>query len=261
MKKKLIMGAVSGYNFEQIRPFIVSLRKAGYTGDVCFFAADLPERTLAYLKLLDVDVVSLPQEEHFSGMAVSITRFMLYQAVLSRQGDAYEGVMLTDVRDVLFQRDPFEFDYSGKVCCFLEDDGMRIQDCPMNAEWLRSKYGETTLARIGHNPISCVGTIIGSVPQVLLYLERLLEDLQPPFNIPGDDTAVHNYMLYTHQITDVSLFANENGPVMTLGYKKTHSFQFNAAGLLLNDAGEIVNTLHQYDRHPLLVERLSFLYD
>lgn len=260
MKKNLVMGAVSGYDFSLIRPFVVSLRKTGFAGDICLFASGITDRTRHYLQLLDVQVVTLPQEEQFSGMAISITRFMLYQAFLARQDMDYEGVMLTDVRDVLFQLDPFAFDLSGKVCCFLEAEEKRIIDCPMNSEWLRSKFGNTVLAGIGHNPISCVGTIIGGQPQVQAYLKALLEYLTPPFTIPGDDTAVHNYLIYMRQIPEVAIFANEDGPVITVGYKSADTLSFDGSGLLLNAAGKIVNTIHQYDRHPQLSEKLSFLY-
>lgn len=260
MKKNLVMGAVSGYEFDQISPFVISLRKTGFAGDICFFASGLSDRTRHYLNLLDVQVMNLPQEEQFLGMAVSITRFFLYQAFLARSDADYEGIMLTDVRDVIFQRDPFAFDFSGKVCCFLEAAEKRIADCPMNSDWLRVKFGGEVLASLGDKPISCVGTIVGGLPQVQGYLEVMLRYLTPPFSIPGDDTAVHNYLVHTCSVPDLALFANEDGPVMTLGYKPANSLVFDDSGFVLNGAGQVVNTLHQYDRHPLLVEKLAFLY-
>ncbi|WP_054691805.1 hypothetical protein [Geotalea toluenoxydans] len=161
MKKNLVMGAVSGYDFSLISPFVVSLRKTGFTGDICFFASGISDRTKHYLRLLDVQVVTLPQEEPFTGMAISITRFMLYQAFLARQDMDYEGVMLTDVRDVVFQVDPFAFDFSGKICCFLEAEEKRIIDCPMNCEWVRSKFGDAVLAEIGiiQSPVSALSSV------------------------------------------------------------------------------------------------------
>jgi hypothetical protein len=47
-QKNLILGAVKGYEFEQIKPFLTSLKNSGFKGDVCFVAANLsPETTEA----------------------------------------------------------------------------------------------------------------------------------------------------------------------------------------------------------------------
>jgi hypothetical protein len=36
--------------------------------------------------------------------------------------------MLTNIRDVIFQKDPFTFSIDEKLCCFLEREGVELID-------------------------------------------------------------------------------------------------------------------------------------
>jgi hypothetical protein len=47
--RPLIMGIASGHSAAQLRPFVVSLRRAGYAGEVCLFVDRLDEETLRLL--------------------------------------------------------------------------------------------------------------------------------------------------------------------------------------------------------------------
>ena len=181
---------------------------------------------------------------------VYCVRFPLYYLYLARHRDKYARVMLSDVRDVVFQRDPFDFEFEEGLCFFMEDDREPMKNCPYNSTWLRTGYGEDALREVGEEIASCSGTTIGSTGAVMHYLELMVDHMLRLESHPaGMDQGVHNYLLYKNEIKNVKLFPNRLGPVFTMGKTVDLLTQFNAEGLVLNKDGTVAHVLHQYDRH------------
>jgi hypothetical protein len=297
--KNLVMGLVKGYSFEQLRPFVASLRETGYDGDICLFYADTDERTLASLREYGVELVpfkykplnllfkrvypyaimnrllKLPQfNELFAGLVglaasarggdrnvaryriaarflnVYCIRFPLYYVHLARSAGKYANVLISDVRDVIFQRDPFDFDLGDEVCVFLEDGRDRIRDCRYNTNWLRLGFGDGAVEEVGDNLVSCSGVTLGSYRAMMHYLEVMNEHLLRLKSHPnGMDQGVHNYVLYKQCLKGVRVFANGRGPVLTMGKTADMPTRFDETGRVLNDDGTVPSVLHQYDRH------------
>ena len=297
--KNLVMGLVKGYSFEQLRPFVASLRETGYDGDICLFHADTDERTLTALREYGVELVPFKYEplnllskrvypyaimnrllklpranELFAdlvGLAASTRggdrnvkryriaarflnvyciRFPLYYIHLARSAGKYANVLISDVRDVIFQRDPFDFDLGDEVCCFLEDERDRIRDCRYNTNWLKLGFGPGAVEEVGDNLVSCSGVTLGSYRAMMHYLEVMNEHLLRLKSHPnGMDQGVHNYVLYKRRLKDVRLFANGRGPVLTMGKTTDLPTRFDEQGRVLNDDDTVPGVLHQYDRH------------
>jgi hypothetical protein len=177
-------------------------------------------------------------------------RYPLYYLYLARHQDKYARVMLSDVRDVVFQRDPFDFEFEAGLYFFLEDDREPIKNCPYNSMWLRTGYGEDTLRELGEEVASCSGTTIGRTAAVMQYLELMVDHMLRLKSHPaGIDQGVHNYLLYKNEIQDVTLVPNRRGPVFTMGKTVDLQTPFDAEGFVLNQDGTVAHVLHQYDRH------------
>lgn len=301
--KNLVMGLVKGYQYEQIRPFVASLRGSGYTGDICLFYSDLDAEAVRSLREYEVDMVPFtmgtvnlllkrvyifsllnklyrsplkyiyPMHKLYYGLVdissrrsenehlqksriaaktfnVYCVRYPLYYLYLARHHDKYEKVMLSDVRDVVFQRDPFDFDSDDGLCFFLEDDRELMKNCPYNSMWLRTGYGEEALRDVGDEIASCSGITIGGTAAIMKYLELMVDHmLRLKFHPSGMDQGVHNYLLYKREVKDVKLFPNRLGPVFTMGKTVDLPTQFDKKGFVLNKDGTIAHVLHQYDRH------------
>ena len=158
--------------------------------------------------------------------------------------------MLSDVRDVIFQRDPFDFEFADSLCVFLEDDREVMKDCPHNSAWLKTAYGEKTLLELGDNVASCSGVTIGTTAEVMNYLELMVDQmLRLKFHASGMDQGVHNYLLYEEKIENVRLFPNRRGPVFTMGKTVDLPTRFDAEGFVVNENGTVPHVLHQYERH------------
>lgn len=266
--KNLILGVAVDYGFEDLRPFLVSLRNVGYQGDLVLFVSGLGRRTLASLRKLGARTIPVKLQypylrdiraygtlpvAHAGGMPPNCARYIMYYLYLLEHGGAYDRVLITDVRDVIFQRDPFDFPFQRGLYCFLEDRSQTIASEPHNAGWLVDAGGETTLRELGGNVISCSGVTVGDTASILGYLERMnvmLLRIRPQW---GTDQGVHNYLIYTRALPNLMLVKNETGPVLTLGLVTEP--RLDAAGRLVNRDGSIPNVVHQYDRHDVLNRR------
>lgn len=184
---------------------------------------------------------------------VDVARFFWAWSYLSRAVSAYRNVMLTDVRDVVFLRNPFEFPIADNLCCFLEDEHAQLGTQPNNRGWLAAAYGPGAVASLGALPISCSGVTIGTSSAVLEYLTVMVDELARLHRQPsGIDQGVHNYLLHTGRLANVRLLASGNGPVLTIGIMA----KTDAAELVHARIGD-ANVIHQYDRHPELTETLA----
>jgi hypothetical protein len=302
--KNLVMGLVKGYKYEQIRPFLASLRASGYSGDVCLFYSDLDPSAVQSLREYDVDMVPFtmgstnlvlrrvynfsllnklyssplnsvyPMHRLFASLVDKISsrgngnqhiarariaaktfnvycvRFPLYYLYLDQKRGQYANVMLSDVRDVIFQHDPFDFDFGDDLCVFLEDDRQQMGDCPYNSLWLRTGFGDKVLSELGHEIAACSGVTIGGYQAVMEYLELMVDHmLRLQAHPSGMDQGVHNYLLYTHQLENARIFHNRLGPVFTMGKTVDLPTAFDGEGFVVNQDGTRPFVLHQYDRH------------
>lgn len=260
-KKNLVLGILDNYSFHQVQKFFLSLRKSGYKGDTCMLVgSNTTPGTLRKLRQCGVRILLFPDLEHLPEQNLAAARFRfpqpinyfnyrhyLYYDFLLRHKDEYDHVLLTDVRDVYFQRDPFDFDIRDGLYCALEGKTKKLRDCSFNGRWLEFIYGKQGLDEIGDNIISCAGTTWGTTRSMLDYLEKMLSEIEKlPDAKTAIDQAIHNYLLYKHVLQDVHFLTNDDGIVLTLSYE--HSYTIGADDLVRASNGRVVNVLHQFDR-------------
>ncbi|MHA1381581.1 MAG: hypothetical protein ACTSRG_24705 [Candidatus Helarchaeota archaeon] len=269
IKKNLILGAIKGYNIQQLQPFIFSLKRSGFKGDLVLFFSDISTKTYKYLYKQGVKLIPfndnfpfinvsninriLPNIS-FNKISIECSRYIMYFIYLSKNLKKYSMVMLTDVRDVVFQRNPFDFSNNNGICCFLEGKRTWINKCAVNSNWIKFAFGKKGLDKIGDNIISCSGVTIGETSKIMDYLKKMITYFTQIRLKHGIDQAVHNYLIYTNQLEDLELFENEKGPVYTIGHKAKEKIKLNENGLIINENGNVVNIIHQYDRRPFLIK-------
>jgi hypothetical protein len=192
-------------------------------------------------------------EYHLEGL--QSLRYLHYLRYLTSSAADADVVMLTDVRDVYFQRDPFAEPVTG-LELYLEDDSVRIGHDAFNTRWLRHLYGDTEVERLRGRPVSCSGTVIGTRAAVVSYLEEMTSELLRRRRPMGShDQGVHNGLLLQGRLRRPTVVRNGSGRVLTLG--RMRSFASAADGTVLNADGSVPAVLHQWDRHAALVERFA----
>ena len=191
---------------------------------------------------------------------ISSGRYFHYYDYLVRQPVRFERVMLTDVRDVLFQGDPFAFRLPQPLLFFLEGRGQRIGTEHYNRKWLLQLYGRRAFRSLADQPIVCSGVTIGQSRAILHYLELMCDELarltSRMYGRVGRDQGVHNYLIWRNCFPQAALLENGRGPVLTMDVEALERLRGAPNGALLNDDGSRVAVVHQYDRHPGCAEQL-----
>ena len=260
----LVLGAIKGLEFDELKPFLHSLFQTGFDGKVVFYVGQASQPTCKALDDLGVEILTVDEHNTFTALPINALRYFVYEQYLAGLAELPEKILLADVRDLVFQRDPFEIDPGDGLCCFLESDDMRLGTCVANSGWLACAYGKEVLERVGRQKISCSGTTLGTGAAVRNYLAamtaglRAIDERTPNIMhvIAGIDQCVHNYLLYSDALPGTRLYSHEAGPIATLNYVAPEEFRFDDCGHLLNHKGDPYHVIHQYDRYEELAKMI-----
>lgn len=273
-EKNLIMGVINNYSFYHISNFLFTLKQTNFKGHTCLFTGpSIGPDTIVKLHLLGIETVSYTETfpfindahpENFKTLPEPIHiynyRHFLYYDYLLKNGHLYKNVLITDVKDVVFQQDPFQFGPENYLYVAMESPTVPLGDCEWNAPWLEAGYDKATFDALKDKQIICAGTTLAPTALMMAYLKRLLEEM---FVIKDAydtaDQAMHNRLIYDNIIKPVKKVSNFEGPLLTMGYEK--SYQLNKQKHLVNKDGSLVAVIHQYDRHPELNKLYTFRSD
>ena len=188
-------------------------------------------------------------------------RFLLFGKYLEK--NRYDYVMIADIRDVIFQKDPFDFEINNKIISFSESKIIPLELSEINKNWILNAYGEKIYNEMKCHPVICAGVTIGNYGSMLRYLNSMIEEIIKitPLNgyILGIDQGLHNYIFRYSNNNEVK--SNFEGPVLTLASDSLDQIKFNNDGLLVNKDNSIINVVHQYDRHDELLLHFKKLFD
>ena len=215
----------------------------------------------AYLRERGIRTVLFPAEAYpFSD--VMLARWFAYRDYLRRRlakGKRYRNILITDVRDVIFQKPLFSM-----ACAALEFQfeapEPRIGACPINSNWVRKGLGEAALGALAQKRITCAGTVSGRQAGILQYIDAVTGLIgvlnEEGLAASGVDQGVHNYIAYNVMIED-AVFLDNFRRVATLHYVDGASLRADAYGRVVNPDGSVSELAHQWDRHPHLVAAIE----
>jgi hypothetical protein len=185
---------------------------------------------------------------------ISCGRYFVYFRYLYKNSGRFARVLLTDVRDVMFQSNPFHYaTYPGLFA--FKDPIVCLGDEPLNVRWIKNLFGEEYCQSLRGQRIFCSGTTLGDALSIVAYLHKmcliLIQALPRLVGQIGDDQAAHNYLLWERRIPNVIICENGENAVMTLKNALSESLVLDKNGQLLNFDGSPAPVLHQYDFHPI----------
>lgn len=181
------------------------------------------------------------------------SRYLYYQDFLTRLDHRYDRIVLSDVKDVVFQRDPSLAPVPAALNFYLESSRYSIGREPQNASWMRQLYGEATLAQMSGHPISCSGTTIGEHGAVLDYLDALISEMHRVIGRvrdPGFDQGVHNWLIRSGRFPSAALEENGKGAVLTMGIEDPEILAETSEGDIFMPPHPVPALVHQYNWHP-----------
>ena len=270
------MGVAKDYCFNDIKPFVLSLRESGYKGHLVLFVTEIDTSISDVADKYGIELIIYqeiyPYIDNKSENAIPTTfdtelhlvayRFVIYYLYLLENCGRFANIFLADLRDIVFQKDPFDTALSNnQLYCFLESQELSLKhDTTHNAQWVVDTLGKEALNEIGDKHISCAGTTLGTYDSILDYLKQMVGYLLTTPSAFGCDQAIHNYMIHADKLKTLTLIKNGEGSVLTIGRIPHGTIKIDQSGNLLNSNNSIPNTLHQYDRHPDINQRIMSNY-
>lgn len=206
MKKDVIVGGASNYDWNALKYWINSIKLSGFKGDIVLVATNIKKETIEklvnekillelYGKLQDNgDVTSVSN----GNIPASVERFFYIWHFLRTKGSNYRFVVSTDTRDVIFQDDPsiwlennLTSSDKGLVAPF---EGLRYEDEPWNNGNLYQGYGPYVHDFYKTMDIYNVGVLAGT-PESMRDIFFMVFQMAMHYSIPGVDQAAFNIIL------------------------------------------------------------------
>jgi hypothetical protein len=287
-----VITAATGYTDADLQPFLKSLARACPEVKVFLIAytRDLPRVKELQRKYPFIEPVYVPHKldrggrvyrwvaQHFineeyssSGslwrflgrysLHIMLERYFIALELLRAHPNAFENVLLSDSRDVVFQQNPFTRIGQSLVSGLEETT---IGCCVMNSDWIRHLYGSNVYNQMFNRRVVCAGITLGPAYQMEQYLVAMCAEiwkcLPKVALIAQYDQGIHNYLIYTDKVR-LELTDNRAGIIATLHYENPSNIQTDGAGGVVTVQGKVPAIVHQYDRHRNLVsfvtERLA----
>jgi hypothetical protein len=259
----LILGFATGYKPHMIAPFVESVRTHGqFAGKILLFVDPAARELADYLRGYDIEpVVFDPSTSPL--VYVGLVRNFAYFQYLREQwnsGAVFNQILLTDVRDVIFQKPVF-----GTPCDELE---FHLEEPTIGESWFNRRglelaCGKRALQALSSRTISCSGTVSGRATGIFDYLaQKLLLALSLPEaarSTWGVDQGLHNYILYAG-LTRAAISKPNFARVASLAFVKGRAVSCDAEGRVINPDGKISEIAHQWDRHRHLTKGICAVY-
>jgi hypothetical protein len=267
----LILGFATGYKPYMVAPFVESLRLHGqFAGKIVLFVDPAARKMANYLRDQDIEAIAFDLSRSPVN-SLLIARFFAYFEYLREQWNAgaiFNQILLTDVRDVIFQRalfgipcDELEFYLEGPSHFGAPS---LIGEDSFTSRWLEIACGKQVVETLSSRAVSCAGTVSGRAFGIFNYLAQMQLLTMGLSEVAlstkwGIDQALHNYILYTG-LTRTGSCKPNFARVATLGVIQGNTLTCDAKGRIVNPNGEISEIAHQWDRHRHLTIAICSSY-
>jgi hypothetical protein len=249
IKPDLLIGLSLGFSYEKVRGFIRSFRRFNQEAHVALILACADKASLdefSYHARRERVELSTPRQIPIGFITRTNWRYFAYQNYL-RNNQKYRRVLLSDVRDVFFQGDPFGLPIPNDVVCAVENS--LIGQNRLNVLWLYKAYGAAMTQAMANRRVSCSGTTIGSYDGISRYCSLMCEEIQTHQHVETTDQAYHNFVYWNKNPGFMSLDVEERF-FNTVGSKKPEIFEIDQDQVRVD--GVLSIAVHQYDRHESL---------
>ncbi len=237
------------------KAFLETLQASGADTDVVIFFRKLAPATYAYLAERGVTLIPFRMWKRWNG-PIHTWRFVLFARYAAEHYKEYDWIMTADLRDVIFQSDPFAGLSDRQVQFYLENAAYTLGSDQYYSRWMRRFIDPSLHAEYGRHRLACCGVILGGAPEMAAYLGALAPRLRSVslLNRPhiGADSAFQNLIAHVTHDVPGSLVEN-NIHVATMGLEPPGTYHIDPAGNVACADGHRPPILHQYDRLPALI--------
>jgi len=261
--KYTIIGCITKYGVEQIRPFIESIERSGFNGDKLMLVYEITQDTIEYLNVKGWKLIQSEPQQH-----IILQRFRdIYQVLHQYETDV---IIWVDVKDIVFQKDPTEWlnkNMNKDILAFSES--LKFGD----EEWARLNAGTSFPMEwdwLQNEEICCAGTIVGKKDAIRdLFIDIYRWSLTTSNREQLADQAAYNILIRLHQFKDKVQFVKQQegfAAQLHLKLKKgdilpyTEKLPTIDGSDVRNLKGELYTLVHQYDRNEELKKLIENKY-
>jgi hypothetical protein len=277
--KDLIVGCSTNYDWSKLKYWINSINESGFEGDKVLILMNCDKDTTQKVTDAGFSVIAFNQDKdgnliYQSQLMVHVERFIHIYKLL--KDNDYRYVITTDVRDVIFQKNPvkwLEENLSEQEDLVFSSESMKYKDEPWGRENITQCYGQGIYEDFKNNTIFNVGVLAGRGHAMRdLTLQLFLNCINRP--IPIVDQAVFNVMISRHPYVKTSMYMkSEEGWACQLGTtadpSKIDSFRPHLlepspkleGDKVVTSTGIEYTIVHQYDRVPEWKKVIEAKYD
>lgn len=282
--KDIVVGFITGYSFDKIEPWVNSLDRSGFTGTkamICYnidysVAEELVKRGYTILAFKKND--ELKRLEYKENFSIMVDRFLHLWYLLKQHKGQYRYIITTDVKDVVFQKNPSEWLEKNlgdkKINAACESMYYRDEDWGNHNIW--KAFGPLIHETYKDNLIYNAGVISGEFDTMLdVFLNIYMLCQGTSHHIEGGggpDQAAWNILLGMETYKNVARYTmsedawaaqlGTTGPQIAgkYGHLLVEKSPILVDNTVCNSAGEPFAIVHQYDRVPQWKEIIEKKY-
>ncbi len=270
----VVIGCITNYGWESVKLWANSLSRCGFKGRKIVILFNGREEL--YDKLIENgfevkvfnhypnhNIYHYPRE-----LVIVVDRFKYMRKFLFDDINSIRYVVATDVKDVIFQRNPIEYleDNLGDKKILVGSESIKYKDEDWGRNNFIKSFGEEEYNRIKDNIIYNAGTIAGKADVMFdfflnIYSLSKIANQQQVDGGGGPDQAAVNFLLNMYPYKNVTKFAKSKdawaAQLGTIANRKYINLLVDNQVTIFND--EICTQdktpftlVHQYDRYPQL---------
>lgn len=170
--KDLLISASTKYTKKELHNYVHSINECGFKGDKIMVAYDINNETVKWLKDFGWEVYQSELQGH-----IHMYRLITIYLILKQLEKKYRYVITTDVRDVVFQKNPSDYlEKNLKKNILVSTENVLYKNEPWGVKNILEGYGHLYLDIFKDN-LSCnVGVLAGKYENIvdLLLLNYLV---------------------------------------------------------------------------------------
>jgi hypothetical protein len=273
--KDVVVGCITGYDFDKIKPWVNSLDNCGFDGAKVMICYNIDYATVEELAKRNYTVLAFGKDEDKKqfvykkqDFSIVVERFYHMWYFLKKFSGEYRYIISTDVKDVVFQSNPSTWleqnigDKEINVAC----ESIMYKDEDWGNHNLFKSFGPLIHDHCKNNLIYNAGTLSGKFDTMLdFFLNVYMACGGAPMHVEGGggpDQAAVNVLLNMKSYYDITNFAmSEDGYAAQLGTtgpqvagkyagKLVEKSPILVDNNVCTSDGRIFPIVHQYDRVP-----------
>lgn len=279
MKKDLIIGCSTNYNWDTLKYWVNSINKCGFEGDKVMILMNCDLDTYQRIADSGFKIIGFGTDDnknlvYNSDIPVHVERFLHIFNYL--KDNEYRFVITTDVKDVIFQRNPVEYIEkllpSWNMNLIFSSESIKYKDEGWGSDNLYHTFGKYFYDIFKEKEIYNVGVLAGYWESMRDISSMIFQmSLNRPIRIV--DQAVFNFMVSQEPYQTTSIYTkSEDGWACQLGTtmdpEKIDKFRpyllentpIEEDGIVKTSTGNEYYIVHQYDRVPGLKEKIEEKY-